>query len=78
MANMTVSLDTADMQELMELTMVQDEMNTASMPQANVAMSQDDLRTQQLDRSDAQLQQLQKILQMIGCESDGSHKTAEQ
>ena len=42
------------------------------MPQANVAMSQDDLRNTQLDRSDMQLQKLQDILKMIGCEDDSS------
>ena len=75
MANMTMALGTADMQELMELTMMQDEMNTTSMPHANVAMSQDDLKNAQLDRTESQLTQLQTILQMMGCESDGSKQT---
>ena len=76
MANMAMTLDATDMQELMELTMMQDESNSASVPQAHVAISQDDMRTQQLDRSDAQLQKLQDILQMIGCEPGGSRKPA--
>ena len=75
MANMTMALGTADMQELMELTMMQDETNTTSMPQANVAMSQDDLKNEQLDRTESQLTQLQNILQMMGCEPDGSRQT---
>ena len=74
MANMVMALDVTEMQELMELTMMQDADNNASMPQANVSLSQDDLRNAQLDRSDAQLQQLQNILQMIGCEPDASSK----
>ena len=77
MANIAVARDITDMHELMELTVVQDEMNSASMPQANAAMSQDDLRNAQLDRSDAQLQKLQDIIQMIGCEPDGPSKPDE-
>ena len=76
MANMAMTLDTAEMQELMELTLMQGDMNSESMPQANVSLSQDDMRNAQLDRSDAQLQQLQNILQMIGCEPDGPAKPA--
>ena len=77
MANIAMALDIADVQEMMELTVMQDEMNSASMPQANAVLSQDDLRNAQLDRSDAQLQKLQDILQMIGCEPDGSSKPTE-
>ena len=77
MANIAMALDIADVQEMMELTVMQDEMSSASMPQANAVLSQDDLRNAQLDRSDAQLQKLQDILQMIGCEPDGSSKPTE-
>ena len=79
MANMAMALAGADIQELMELTATQDWStgNNESMPQANVAMSQDDLRNTQLDRSDMQLQKLQDILKMIGCEPSDSSKPDE-
>ena len=77
MANMAMALDGADIQELMELTATQDSSNNTPMPQVNVAMSQDDLRNAQLDRSDMQLQKLQDILKMIGCEPHDSSKPDE-
>jgi len=72
MANMAGPLETADMQELMELTAVQNEMNSTHMPHAHAAPSQHDMKNEQLDRTEAQLTKLQNIMQMIGCNPEDS------